>query len=125
MEAILNNLIKAVGWSIFHSLWQGAVVYALLLLTLSLLPKRSARLKHNMAYAAMCITFVGFCITLFSLFKLPAPSAPVGVNTQNLSITDIAALTHISEGLHQQAEKLTLQDCCFSFVCLPQGIKSY
>lgn len=107
MEAILNNLIKAIGWSIFHSLWQGAVVYGILLLALSILPKRSAGIKHNMAYAAMCLTFAGFCITFFSLFKLPASPAPVGIAAaENFRISETAQLIHVSEGLYNRAEQL-------------------
>ncbi|AOM78283.1 peptidase M56 [Pedobacter steynii] len=71
MEAIVNNLIKATGWSIFHSLWQGAIIYAILFLTVIAMPKLKAQLKHNLAYAAMCLIFVSFCITFFSIFKLP------------------------------------------------------
>lgn len=71
MEAIVNNLIKATGWSIFHSLWQGALIYAILFLTVIVLPKLKSQLKHNLAYGAMCLIFVSFCITFFSIFKLP------------------------------------------------------
>lgn len=71
MEAIVNNLIKATGWSIFHSLWQGAIIYGILLLTVMAFPKIRAKVKHNMAYAAMCLIFTCFCVTFFSIFKLP------------------------------------------------------
>lgn len=71
MEAIVNNLIKATGWSIFHSLWQGAIIYGLLFLTVMAIPKLKAKLKHNLAYGALCLIFICFCITFFSIFKLP------------------------------------------------------
>ncbi|WP_316793830.1 M56 family metallopeptidase [Pedobacter frigoris] len=71
MEAIVNNLIKAIGWSIFHSLWQGAIIYGILLMLLSLFPKLNARIKHNLAYGTLSLIFVGFCITFSSVFKLP------------------------------------------------------
>lgn len=71
MEAIVNNLIKAIGWSIFHSLWQGAIIYGVLVLTVAMIPGLNARMKHNLAYSAMCLMFAGFCITFFSLFSLP------------------------------------------------------
>ncbi|RZK81687.1 MAG: M56 family metallopeptidase [Pedobacter sp.] len=74
MEAIVNTLIKATGWSIFHSLWQGAIVYGILLLIVYSFPKLNAKTKHNMAYGALCIMFIGFCVTFFSLFKLPSAS---------------------------------------------------
>ncbi|TCC92484.1 M56 family metallopeptidase [Pedobacter hiemivivus] len=79
MEAIVNNLIKATGWSIFHSLWQAAIIYGLLLLLVAILPRVTAKLKHNLAYGAMCIMFTSFVITFFYSFKWPstAKSTPV------------------------------------------------
>ncbi|WP_285058379.1 M56 family metallopeptidase [Pedobacter ginsengisoli] len=71
MEAIVNNLIKATGWSIFHSLWQGAIIYAILMLVVAAVPKMNAKVKHNLAYSAMCLMFMGFCITFFSIFNIP------------------------------------------------------
>ncbi|MHA4896580.1 M56 family metallopeptidase [Pedobacter sp. PWIIR3] len=79
MEAIVNNLIKAIGWSIFHSLWQGAIVYGVLLLLINTLPGIKARTKHNMAYGALCLMFVGFCIAFFSIFKLPIQNTQVSL----------------------------------------------
>jgi beta-lactamase regulating signal transducer with metallopeptidase domain len=71
MEAIVNNLIKATGWSIFHSLWQGAIIYAILMLIVAAVPRMNAKVKHNLAYSAMCFMFTGFCITFFSIFNIP------------------------------------------------------
>lgn len=79
MEAIVNNLIKATGWSIFHSLWQAAIIYGLLLVLVAILPRVTAKLKHNLAYGAICMMFTSFIITFFYSFKWPAAgkSAPV------------------------------------------------
>lgn len=74
MEAIINNLIKATGWSIFHSLWQGAIIYGILLFLVSAFPKTNAKIKHNLAYGALCMMFIGFCITFATLFKIPSAS---------------------------------------------------
>jgi bla regulator protein BlaR1 len=71
MEPILNNLIKAVGWSILHSLWQGAIIYGLLLLIAMTVPKLQSRIKHNLAFGAITLIFICFCLTFFSIFKLP------------------------------------------------------
>ncbi|MDX1667343.1 MAG: hypothetical protein R3350_08940, partial [Saprospiraceae bacterium] len=46
-----EELIRALGWTVLHSLWQ-AVLLALLLSLLMLgLQKRSARLRYILAYA--------------------------------------------------------------------------
>jgi beta-lactamase regulating signal transducer with metallopeptidase domain len=74
METLVDNFIKAIGWSIFHSLWQGALVYGILLMIVMGFPKLSSKTKHNLAYTALCVMFMGFCITFFSLFNLPQES---------------------------------------------------
>lgn len=71
MEAIIQNLIKAIGWSILHSLWQGALVYTLLFIIFSAFPKANAKTRHNIAFGSLLLIFIGFCITFLCLFKLP------------------------------------------------------
>lgn len=75
MEPLINNLIKATGWSIFHSLWQGAAIYMLLFVITQLFPKISARIKHNLAYLSICGIFAAFCLTFYSTFQIPQPAA--------------------------------------------------
>jgi bla regulator protein BlaR1 len=75
MEAMVNNLIKALGWSIFHSLWQGAVIYVLLFILMMALPKLSAKLKHNLAFGALLLMFASFCFTFSTVFEMPLTQA--------------------------------------------------
>ncbi|MGE6218916.1 M56 family metallopeptidase [Nubsella zeaxanthinifaciens] len=75
MEAIVNNLIKAIGWSILHSLWQGAIIFAVLFILLSVKTKVSAKLRHNFSIVALFATFTSFCFTFASLFNLPKQAA--------------------------------------------------
>ncbi|MBC7615849.1 MAG: M56 family metallopeptidase, partial [Pedobacter sp.] len=75
MEAMINNLIKALSWSIFHSLWQGALIYIFLFAALMALPKLNAKLKHNLAFGSLLLVFVSFCFTFYSAFKLPLATA--------------------------------------------------
>lgn len=106
MEAIVNNLIKAIGWSIFHSLWQAAIIYGILLATVSLFPSMTARLKHNLAYGAMCLMFAGFSITFFSVFKWPANHQQVmltGIQPQLSTAQDSPSLPAI---ISNQTEQL-------------------
>ena len=58
MENLVNHLIQATGWSILHSLWQAALIYALLLPFQSRVLKISAKVKYRLAYAANCLTFL-------------------------------------------------------------------
>jgi len=75
MEALVNNFINATGWSIFHSLWQGAAIYILLFILFQGFPRISARIKHNLAYASICGIFIAFCITFCSVFQIPVQTS--------------------------------------------------
>ncbi len=96
MEAIINNLIKAIGWSILHSLWQGAIVFAILFIALSVKPKMSARLKHNLAMSALVLIFISFCLTFASLFNLPSKAAAAAGNAElsETALQQLYNLTH-------------------------------
>ncbi len=103
MEAIINNLIKAIGWSILHSLWQGAIVFAILFIALSVKPKMTARLKHNLAMSALFLIFISFCLTFASLFNLPS-KAIAGVGNTELNETALQQLYKLSHSLSFKTE---------------------
>lgn len=71
MEPLIETFIKATGWSILHSFWQGALIYGILLIILSGFPKLRSGIRHNLAYLAQCLIFIGFCITFYISFNLP------------------------------------------------------
>jgi len=106
MEAIVNNLIKATGWSIFHSLWQGAIIYGLLFLIVIAFPKLKSRLKHNLAYGALCLIFVSFCITFFSIFKLPQTNGTQQGAELMISAAYYEYLNNIPQNISSKAEQL-------------------
>nr|WP_121273788.1 M56 family metallopeptidase [Pedobacter schmidteae] len=103
MEPLLNNLIKAIGWSILHSLWQGAIIYGLLLLLVMALPKLQSKLKHNLAYGAICLIFACFVITFFSIFKIPVAGSTPGTNL-TLSTTYYQYMNTLPLQISHQAE---------------------
>jgi bla regulator protein BlaR1 len=70
MEILLNAIIKAAGWSIIHSLWQGAILYSILLLLFILSPKLSAKSRHNLAFMTLCGISVWFMITFYNEFSV-------------------------------------------------------
>ena len=96
MEAIINNLIKAIGWSILHSLWQGAIVFAILFIALSVKSKLSAKLKHNLAMGALFLIFISFCLTFASLFNLPSKAAAAAGNVE-LNENALQQLYHLTQ----------------------------
>lgn len=103
METIVNNLIKATGWSIFHSLWQAAIIYGVLLLLIAFFPKMTAKLKHNLAYGAISLMFAGFSITFFSIFKLPADDMLISAGHKEIVLMQYAS--DVSDEINQKTEQ--------------------
>jgi bla regulator protein BlaR1 len=106
MEAIVNNLIKATGWSIFHSLWQGAIIYGVLILLVATMPKMNAKVKHNLAYSAMCFMFAGFCITFFSIFQIPQNDSSLIQVSQVAPAEPISYLLSLPQEISRGTEHL-------------------
>lgn len=68
MEILVNTFIKAAGWSIIHALWQGAVIYIILLMILMSGSGMKAKTKYAFSYLALCIMFFWFMQTFLSEF---------------------------------------------------------
>lgn len=83
-----DQVVQALGWTLVHSLWQAAVIAALLYL---LLPRfRTARQKYWLAYGALLLV-LGVSIGTFVWYRAPSPSTEITA----LEITDgsVPALT--------------------------------
>lgn len=81
METVLHNLVQATGWSILHSLWQSALIYAVLLPFQAKVFRLSANVKYTLAYTANCLMFVCFIVTFLSVFQWPSDPG----TTQNIA----------------------------------------
>ena len=68
---VKTPLAKALGWTLFHSLWEGAIVAAVLFAGLFAI--RSARIRYIAACVAMLAILAGFAFTLARL--LPEKTA--------------------------------------------------
>jgi bla regulator protein blaR1 len=68
-------LAAAIGWTLFHSLWQGAIIAIVLAVTLA--TTRSARARYIAACLAMCAIIVCFGVTLLEL--MPRHQSPVAI----------------------------------------------
>ncbi|NLR66721.1 M48 family metalloprotease [Chitinophaga varians] len=62
---ITGDLVRALGWSILHALWQSFFVYACLRVVLKLWPMASARIKYNLSFFALSGIFTWFLITFY------------------------------------------------------------
>jgi|GEM_PF-539162 len=65
LETVLSPaLVRALGWTIVHSLWQGAVVGLALVGLLLVLRRHSAQVRYNVACVALA-TMVGLALATF------------------------------------------------------------
>src|SRR5690242_4454874 len=95
-------LAGAVGWTLLHSLWEGAIVSAAL--AAALVALRSPRARYAAACIAMLTLLVAFGLTLVrvmpeqarrapavSTSTLPASTVRTGIDATRLSNPDLAA----------------------------------
>src|ERR1700722_2169510 len=68
-----SSLGASLGWTLFHSLWEGAVVAMLLAVALRVL--RSSRARYGMACLAMLAILAGFSCTFVEM--IPGPHGPL------------------------------------------------
>jgi len=66
-------LASALGWALFHSLWEGAIVAVVLAITLAM--TRSARARYAAACLAMCAILLCFAVTLLRLAPRHSPES--------------------------------------------------
>jgi beta-lactamase regulating signal transducer with metallopeptidase domain len=67
----LAPLVRVLGWSLLHSLWQGAVVTLALAALLASLRRRGASLRYWVAYGGLLLTFILPAATAWRLASLP------------------------------------------------------
>ncbi|WP_048922234.1 M56 family metallopeptidase [Rufibacter radiotolerans] len=79
-------IVKALGWTLLHSLWQGALLAVLLSLLLLVLHRHSARIRYRVASLSMGLLLVMAGITFFQVYE-PATAGQV------TSISQAAAAT--------------------------------
>lgn len=76
LEMLLGNpAATAIGWTLLHSLWEGAIVSAVFGAMLLIL--RTARARYMAACVALCTILALFTLTLLRLLPESAQSSPV------------------------------------------------
>ncbi|MET1056478.1 MAG: M56 family metallopeptidase [Pedobacter sp.] len=99
METLLHNLVQATGWSILHSLWQSALIYALLLPFQMKVFGLNARQKYAMAYGSICLMFASFVFTFNLAFHWSTEIA-----SQNFAVPAIVLPTALPANLAHYVE---------------------
>lgn len=52
-ESSGNMILQALGWTVVHAIWQGAVIATLIAVVFSLLPREAAAIRYKLAYAGL------------------------------------------------------------------------
>ncbi|GAA4210997.1 hypothetical protein GCM10022289_39260 [Pedobacter jeongneungensis] len=86
METLLQQFIKAFGWSILNSLWQSAIIYGVLFIIMLSIPKLAAKYKHNLAFGAIILMFAGFVYNFINQLMQSISSQAVAINPQNIQV---------------------------------------
>jgi len=86
METLLQQFIKAFGWSILNSLWQSAIIYGILFIVMLSIPKLAAKHKHNLAFSAIILMFAGFGYNFIHQLTLNVNNEAPAVNAQNIEV---------------------------------------
>lgn len=72
-------IIHSLGWALLHSMWQGLLIYCLLMALLKLIPSMPASVKYNLAMLSLGLLFAGFIKTVISQWmQLHETAAPGG-----------------------------------------------
>ncbi len=93
---IPEELIKAIGWTIFHSLWQGAMIAILLSGVLLITGKKSAQLRYNLSFAALVLIFLFSLATFIQVYDPSANSAYPDLSVSPSNTVSSQLLTNVS-----------------------------
>ena len=66
---IPEEIIKAIGWTIFHSIWQGIIVAILLGTFLLLAGKKNSKLRYNISAVALFVMLIVSAITFYRYYE--------------------------------------------------------
>jgi beta-lactamase regulating signal transducer with metallopeptidase domain len=75
VDLLTAPVAQAIGWSLLHLLWQGALVAGILAAGLALLRDRSAQARYAAACAALALLPVLFVATAIRSYEAPAGTA--------------------------------------------------
>src|SRR5699024_8496579 len=65
MSFTISSLINALGWTLIHSLWQGAILFLLLKLVLLYMRDSPARARYGLSCFALAGIFIFFLFTFY------------------------------------------------------------
>ena len=85
------KLVEALGWTILHSLWQGALVAVLLSVLMILLHRHSARTRYAVAMAALFFTLFMAGVTFIHSYNQVPETVTVAKQTPKVQKSTLTA----------------------------------
>ncbi|WP_066507111.1 M56 family metallopeptidase [Rufibacter sp. DG15C] len=107
-EVLPQASLNALGWTLLHSVWQGALLAIILAVLLRLMHRHSAATRYRVAWAGLMALVLMAGITYYKLYEPPLPQAAVSAGSAITSTTLViaGAETATSQGFW---EKVTAQ----------------
>ena len=103
METLVQQFIKAFGWSILNSLWQSAIIYGILFIVMLILPKLGSKHRHNLAFSAIALMFFVFCYNLGEQLVLTKRIHQLPVTAQQIQLSQY--FNNLPETFSSKAER--------------------
>jgi bla regulator protein BlaR1 len=95
---IPEPVINALGWTIFHSLWQGMIVGLILLLIFKFRRDISPQARYLLGVFALAAIFISSLLTFFMAYH-PASSPAEFVMNSSASISTLEGISERADGL--------------------------
>jgi len=96
METTAYNLIQALGWSMLHSIWFGAIAYLLVSLFHFINPKQRSSQKYNLAYGLQIALFLGFILSFIHYYgQAKAVNNEFVIDPQQLTVYLLSPKEHV------------------------------
>jgi len=108
---ISNEIIRSLGMTLVHSLWQGAIISMVVLFLLGLISKSNAHFRYIVLYSSLMLLLAGFIATFVILYRQSiAPDT-----WEKLSNTALTAANHVPDPAWSLAP-LQLSTSIFRFI---------
>lgn len=92
-----SHFIHALGWTLIHSLWQGAFLAILLAIALILLRKNSSKLRYFITISVLFTLIFASVITFVNLYQTPAPLSHYSSFTPKVEAVASVTLEHTTQ----------------------------
>jgi beta-lactamase regulating signal transducer with metallopeptidase domain len=93
---IISNLIPALGWTLLHSLWQGGLLFLLVLPLFHLLKNRPPQLRYTIACTALLLLLGSMAWTFSTQLEFSNPSAALDISAVE-SVSNVVGAENAAE----------------------------